>query len=579
MQIRHGFFSLLVVASLIAGCMPSKVLLVPDAETYTVVPAGQGVVAFQLIDTDSGIPLEYLTIAPKDVNEADENKFIQIEVLKVSDGGAHTYVGVVPAGQYSINQFMGTMVQGQLIFRRTVPSDPSFGTFAVQPGMMTNLGTALYYAKPNGPLYEHVLVRHGDFGEAAELVRRDFSELSGSIANIDSPIRWDEDGYADERFNQYLNVVQNPLSLGRWQLLGEELVVLSQAGAMLRASSSGEWAQDFVETDFPLLMIDRNAGGEELVCAEGAYLFHKSSADAEWQALQLPENANLIAARIDDGGNIHIVDRKQTALTVYERPAGEQSSWSATMVYRQKSAWVSPQQDRANQEAIAAAAAGKEPVKQRRTPGELEGVSAAIIEDKLVVIEDGVTWSIDAATRQASKVKTPKKFIRVVDTGNGVLGSWESSIVDDGLDRYHWAPALSGPWQPIKYEYDRCPGEAVRAGRDIVCADEKTRKYTSVRFFDEPMIMDNGHMYAIARTSAPIMPVEAALVVSDDEGDSWKSVSNDEALLEMLLRCQALLPGTTDQELTIGCDTTDGKIYSFDLSSQAFTLRRTPAEF
>ncbi len=542
-------------------------------------------IALQLIDTDRGLPLELLTLAPKDVNEADDKKFIQIAVRRVSDHGTHTYIGVVPAGQYSISKFSGDEVRGQFYITRSIPVEPSFGTFRIEPGRLTNLGSAHYYAKPRARLYEHMMVRNGDFAGATSIIREDLTNLAQGIDNLDAPISWDEDGYVDERYDRYLSVVQNPLFLGRWQRLGTELVVLSSAGAMLRADRADNWASDFVESDYPLLMIDRNAGGNQVAITDGSGLFSKSSTSDTWEQIPVPDGADLIAIRIDSAGKIYVIDRQQTSLVVHESSSVADPDWTATMVYRQKTGWLAADADRAMQPVTEPKAQEErpedgDPPRREKIRGVIRTVSARLIGDSLVVFEGGSTYVVDVQAKTATKLETPKKFEDIVEAGGMLVGVWKSMLSESDIPRYYWAEDLAGPWKAVKIEYDVCPGEARRAGRDIVCADDKTRKYKGIRFLGEPILAGNGKMYAtmqMASTmSMAMFAPDAMLGVSENGGARWKMINDNS---ELLSRCRTILPGLSEDELIIACDSTDGKIYSFNLDTREYTLQREPADF
>jgi len=559
------------------GCVESKVLTVPRAETYESVPANSGVVVVRIVDASSTrYPINFLTLAPKDVFDAEENKFSRIEASNelLSGGSSTVYVAVLPAATYSLSEISSFYIVGERLYFNAVSATPTFGTFKVVPNRLTNLGTIIYYPKPDGDQYSEVLVRNDSFDDAGAYLNEVYPKLAGNLLSTDGTLAWDEDDYQSERQSQYLSVVQNPIAFDRGRLYEDEVVFLARAGALLRRDNRGNWTLDAVESDLNLLGFDKNRQGDEVASGEFGTLFYKPNGAAEWTSMKLPTvTASVTGVALDDSGRIFAYVADSKSVTLYSTQASTSSDWQALLYYRSDRDWVTPQRD-------AAITAGYDKYQEEtgsRPKRQHDLVEPAFfkLDGRQYFIERNKLFQIDPEQPSGTRVRL-KFSIKELAPFRDQLTAIHKPRSGGGW-LYSTGSDFDGKWVSIRRDLDRCPG--LRPDRDsVVCPDRPVRKLVTHNHIGVPRFVSPTLAFSILKNaSRPLKKSDKKfLAKSEDGGRTWVSLEGQEDFPQY---CNQMLPLNDDEKLLIGCSGTTGKIYEFDIASATWSLVREPNAF
>ena len=67
------------------------------------------------------------------------------------------------AGSYSLHSIRAFHTRGDFWYERWAGADAQFGTFDVKPGQVTDLGTIIYYPKPEKDKYIKCIAENNSF--------------------------------------------------------------------------------------------------------------------------------------------------------------------------------------------------------------------------------------------------------------------------------------------------------------------------------------------------------------------------------------------------------------------------------
>ncbi len=571
----HRAGLILICCLAIASCIPSKINVIQSADKFETLPVDSGLVVARVVDSGGNrVPLNYLTLAPKDVLQAEENKYVRIPATTQDIGGLSYFVGVVEANQYSLSDLYGLAWYGDYSLSRYVSIDPTFGTFAVRPGQVTNLGTLIYYPKPDGDVYHDFLVRNDSFDEAPKILGRDYDALASRVSNLSEPLTWDEDDYADERWSNYLSAVQNPITFDKSIQFDDELVVMSRVGSLLRYEDGGSWRVDGIDSDLSILMIDRNSSGDEAISGQGGELYWRPAGEAEWQKIKPPlDYATLRSVQIDDARHLHVFSESLKEISLFTANAEPDPEWTQNLVFRTDRLWVSPSRDReiSTQAANDAAESGR----KRSTTKELEDVSFLRSNGQVLITVQGRLFEINPVTSQATTIDPGFNIASIEKRGNQYVSRVASGFWTTGqIASYRASSDLDGKWQKIPLRLDQCPDEELPDGKNR-CPVAKVVKFRSATLMDEPYYLENGDAIALMQHS----------MRSNRSGTFFARLASDKHWVEIVTEqeapkyCNRILGQRGEFEVLVGCSGTTGKIFAFDYATGNFELLREPASF
>lgn len=561
----------LAMLAVLGACVESKVNVVLDAETLEFIPPGNGVVIVRVVDASgSPYPVNHVTFAPQDVFEAAENKFVRINAASDSgfEGGVTSsqYVGVFESGEYSLSDLYSYHFFGEFYFQNMISVSPTFGTFAVQPGKVTNLGTVIYYTKPEGDRYSDVVARNDSFDTAIDYLKANYRAVADDVTNLDSPLGWTADDHESDRYTHYLSVVQNPVAFGETILFDDETVILAKAGTMLRSDNDGSWSFDAVESDLNLLGFDKNDRGDEVVAGEFGTVFFRSSQNQQWTRMMPPETgATIHSIVVNNQQQVFAYVEREREVLLYQGELSADPRWRAVLSYRNIRGW----------QPVSAATQSESSTSGKR----VSNVNYARIDGAYYFIEGGKLFAMNFAGLEWSPVNIGFRisglapFRRRLTAYSGA-NRWNLRAV------YRTGSELGADWNRITGRLDRCPNEPKTSG-SVACPESRIERYRNFQHKSDPYFVSRTEGYSIMQHLATASKARGALddpflVKSTDGGGTWFRF---EPADELPGYCTRLLPTRKDGTLLVGCHGTSGRIYELDIERLTYKTVREPSVF
>jgi photosystem II stability/assembly factor-like uncharacterized protein len=247
----------------------------------------------------------------------------------VSDGGTYTlsrrtpgivrtgvFTGVLPPGRYRVSRFETI----GLNFKRWVDIPSAFGTFTVQAGQLTDLGTLVYV--PSGGA-KVLFARTSSEADTRELVAAAYPKLAATV--LQRPIlEWDTSANAADLAKGFAAMrarvapINNPLVAPSGAVYAG-----SALGQVLARSDQGAWRQFDTGTAREILTVTEDgpailAGGEE------GFLVRSADSGRSWQRLTSPDRGAILHIVRRPNAGLMLVSLYERTLTVWEQ-SGE--SW------------------------------------------------------------------------------------------------------------------------------------------------------------------------------------------------------------------------------------------------------------
>lgn len=281
----------LMFVSLITGCA-SSVDIAKQLNEQQVMPSQEGVVVARVINTTSyPLPMNQLFFNLKTVNASEETKPIIAYAQDKPVGDSTLFAVTLPPGEYALGAVTSFASNGNFFYRRGTRLDPEFGVFKVKAGEVTDLGTMVYYPKPQDERYKDIVARVPET-ENGRVLERYFPKFAVAQDKI---ISWDEDELEEQRFLTYASIAQNPVNFGKIiEAPDDTLYLLGKLGVIL-VYKKGEFDILAVDTDLALNDLAANQAGDIITGGHEGSLFFlsASSNNGEWQRIDIPENATV----------------------------------------------------------------------------------------------------------------------------------------------------------------------------------------------------------------------------------------------------------------------------------------------
>jgi len=279
MLINGSRSSLIIVVLLLVGGCASQVNMHDVLSAKTELQSNQGVVVARVVNAGSyPLPFNQLTITPENVNKSDKIKPERLSALS-KGRGVMVFASSINAGNYALNSIRAFHSNGDFIYSRFVGADAKFGLFEVKPGQVTDLGTLVYYPKPQGEKYVDLLVRTEE-PTPGEVLKTYFPFFQ---YNEEEVLGWNDDGNTEQRQDLLVSIAQNPIRFNRRYLAPDNTVyLLGPLGVMVKRTVDGEYELDAVDTNLDLRSIVQNTRGDLVVGGEEGVLFYKPVNSDSW---------------------------------------------------------------------------------------------------------------------------------------------------------------------------------------------------------------------------------------------------------------------------------------------------------
>lgn len=334
----HRFCALFFITGvlLLTGCA-GQVNMRPTLTPETQLSASEGLVVARIINASAyPLPFNYLTVTPENLNENSKVKPERLSSLPYPSDTTTVFASPLKQGSYALSSIMAFHMRGDYWYSRGAGADAKFGTFDVKPGQVTDLGTIVYYPKPQEDRYMDTLLR------VPEPTLGEVLEHYFPFYNFDPALTttWNEDGTEDERQNLFVSIAQNPVTYReRYEAPDGTLHFLSSLGVIMTRSPQGEWSLDAVDTNLPLNSIAQNANGDVLVGGSGGKVFFKASGD-DWQDISLSSHHQNIMHVSFTEGMPEVISATETQVSVYRAQDPSELSWSTLNTFSTLNGWL-----------------------------------------------------------------------------------------------------------------------------------------------------------------------------------------------------------------------------------------------
>lgn len=356
-NIQSAFFrlSLIVLCLYLAACA-GQVNMRPAITADSVVAPDAGIVVARVINASGGgLPFNQLTITPDNVNASSEIKPERLLSLKPLMNGNTVFASAIKAGHYSLASLRAFYSNGNGWYSRFASTTPELGTFEVKAGSVTDLGTLIYYPKPQDDKYIDLVLRAPET-EPGDVLAKYFP-FYNTLYNSQETIGWLPDDSQDERETRFISVLQNPITYTD-HIKGPDgsLYFLGKLGVIVKRDASGIWSLDAVDTLLDLTTLAVNHRGDLVVGGAEGRLFVKP-VDQPWQDHSLGHSFHIEHLQFPDDETIELLASKGAALFVYRTVDFKQGiQWSELNSYSRHQGWesteIAPKEDANSQKKL-----------------------------------------------------------------------------------------------------------------------------------------------------------------------------------------------------------------------------------
>lgn len=547
------------------GCgTASRVNTLPTLTNKTILSENQGIVIARVINASGNpLPFNQLTLTPDNINESDKIKWQELQSLNPQMNGSTIFGAPVKAGAYSLNSISTYYSNGAYWYSRFARADPKFGTFEVKPNQVTDLGTIIYYTKPQDDRYLELLV-HLPEAELGEVLDKYFSFYTYDKNNI---LGWTEDGLEDERESLFLSVAQNPITFNKTYLSPDKsLYFLGNFGMVVKRTNFGDWELDAVDSNLKINAIAENKSGDLAIGGGEGRLFWKRLG-TQWQDISLGHEYQIVDLAFYDEKTLTMLAKNKTELLVLTTTTDSDTfEWQEINRYDSIKGWK-------NSDITPTDTKRKNPKPVKR----ISSVSLSKIGDQDYVriatrkIDAGPVFSetiqnmykFDQKNWFVSKLENELEVTAAIDAGATKLGLKEPGFWSwSGATTYYRYIERSDSWDKINTQVVKCSDGNLITEKG--CANKKSKskqKKQSFNFRSVPWFKDELQAIAIVSFSdfdfwSGERSKETKIISTADGGKSWIDTGN-ELPKEY---CSHLVTQVSDR-LLVGCQGASGDFF------------------
>ncbi|WP_045856296.1 beta propeller repeat protein [Teredinibacter purpureus] len=532
---------LTLMTLILSGCAVSGVNFSPALTKDSVIDNTQGVVTVRVVNAGTiPLPFNFLTVVPENLNESEEIKAVSLESIANTVGDSSMFTSQVPAGNYTVSSIRGYYALGEYWYSRWVNGDVTLGTFTVEPGKTTDLGTLIYYPKSQGEKYLNTLIRSPG-SNTESLVNTHTPFLTYDAQNI---LSWNDDEREDERYATYASTVQNPVVYNRRYIARDNSVYfIGKLGFILQRDASGEWHEDAVDTDGDLNAIAKNLSGDIAVGGEGGTLYLKRAGSDHWDASVLDAVSTISDLFFTDDGNVDVVLWNKNSVRVQRVNVNGGYEQQLLAQFKPAYGWYSSENIRVT------------PFGKNGPPrypqnysinyvytetmgdqslifvGEKEGYGGTVspltsVSKRTAIRFDPNTWNLNVFEEFGEGVD------RVLDAGAIKLGIKEAGFWSwTGKDTYLRFDEAKRDWIKVITKIDRCPSLPSNSSHCRLGGKTIVRNL-SFNFLGIPVFTDNLNATAFVRLSTSTSGPEGdqpdlAILSTKDGGATWRYVAEE----------------------------------------------------
>jgi hypothetical protein len=548
---------------LLAGCA-GQVNMLPTLTPETIVQPSQGVVVVRIINTSSyPLPFNQITFAPENLMESSKIKADRALSLTPKMNGSTVFSAPINAGKYALSSIRSFHARGDYLYSRWASTDAKFGTFVIEPGKVTDLGTIIYYPKPEKDKYFDILLLapHTQKGEVLD------SDFSFFKYDKDQLLGWNLDERDEERESLYSSVAQNPITFNSRYLAPDGAVYfLGKLGVILKRTAQGDWELDAIDSNFDLNTMAQNKRGDIIVGGAEGQLFLKTVGN-EWKNISLDPKNQVEQLFFYDEDRVDMISKTTLELSISRANITQQNvEWRELNQFSSQKLWYN--------------SLSKEPTSSKRSKPKTKRISHANISqvgmshfisismqslDANPAFFDGTTeiFGYNPDNWQVYEPELAPEFTLIVNAGATKVGITEAGFWSwSGRPTYKKYNQESDSWSEIVTVAYKCKDGPLAYSQS--CKTDKKNKEI-FNFRSVPLFKNAQDVVAIVSFSdfnfwSGQRSSETKILTSNDGGTSWEDTGN-----ELPVKYCATIVTEVADRLLISCDGVTGDFYeSFD---------------
>lgn len=529
---------LALIAMFLSGCA-GDVNMLPTLSKKSKISNEQGIVVVRVVNASSyPLPFNQVTITPKNVNESKKIKPSRLQAIASSTTNSTIFSAPVKSGSYALDSIRAFHIRGDYWYSRWAGADAKFGTFNVEPGKITDLGTIIYYPKPQEDKYLNTVLRTPE-AAPADVLTTYFPFYS---FNENQVIQWTNDEFQDERDALFSSVAQNPVTFKMDYLAPDNSVYfIGKLGVILKRTQHKEWELDAIDTNLDLSAIVQSTSGELAVGGDEGVIFYKKL-DGEWQDISVSKTQKVEELYFDNKGALEAITRTEDKLYIYEKQVNALDlPWIIKATFTSNQGWkdnegnklltdieTKPKKKKASKaKRIVSVTTQRQDDKNIITLA-LQSMSANIVFGG----GDRTSYKFSPQTWQVSLYENDEKISRTFQAGATTLGIeyagfWSLS----GRPTYFKKDTATQAWKKIATVVKTCKEGYTASGKVCVADNGKraTIKQTSdsFSFTSIPWFSSNTKATAIASFSdysfwSGKRSNETKIIQTNDGGATWE---------------------------------------------------------
>lgn len=565
------FVFLAGILIVLSGCS-SQVLMLNTLNSKTVLEPEQGLVVAKFVNAGPyPLPFNQLTIAPENLNESKKIKPERLQALGNSTFSGSVFSSPVKSGKYSVSSIRAFHSVGDGWYSRFLSPQSDFGTFQVQPGKVTDLGTIIYYPKPQGDRYVHVFLRLPP-SVPGDTVKTYFPFYEFTPENV---LSWDNDDREDERQSLYVSVATNAVDYKIDYLAPDDSIYfLAKLGVILERKNNGEWALDAVPTDYDLNAIVKDENGSLVVGGDEGRVYLKLK-NNDWLDISLDKTKQVMALLLNKHGYLDVITRNTKHIFV-----DRVNILSNDKIYKRMASFDSFNgwhDSEGNIQAVSIKKSSSGELKKKRVQKYRFIKSAEILKEKhkITITTRSMspdshfsptktkTFKYDPNTWEVSKYEESEPFSLVRDAGFLTLGVKESGyyVFSKGSNTEN-----KNEWIKLSKKIRTCAKGTTLKGKKCFYErkKKKDRKFFMAKvkvfnFATIPWFKDENNGVAIAyfyKGDGPNRTTDTKILKTEDRGKTWL-ITDHELPFEY---CDTLVSEVKDR-LLLSCEGVSGDFY------------------
>ena len=569
-------FSRLLVAictiAVLGGCA-GGVNMAPTLSAKTNVTPEQGVVVARFINTSAyPLPFNFLTISPKNVNESDKIKPLRLTMLDTVITDSTIFAAPVEAGSYSLDNMYSFHSRGDYWYSRWAATNANLGTFEVKPGQVTDLGTIIYYPKPQEDKYSDEFSRIPS-ANPAEVLQQFFPFYDLQETEV---LGWNEEGLDDDLQDKFVSIAQNPITYDEsYKTRNGDVYFLGKLGVIVKRTADGDWDLDAVDTIVDMNTMVETATGHHLLAGNEGKVFFKAFGTQEWRDVSLSPNLSIDQLYVYDGDYVDALTRTDKKVEVYRANTNDSElTWQLMASYGRDRLWRDGNGE--VQADFVVNNKGKNTTKVKPTKKKFTRVSfddpnnpgQLVVElalNSVEVVFDNTSsqnFNIDLSTWEVTNTSSNQEFSRIINAGHTKVGVVEAGYWSwTGRPDYYVFDKALNDWVEMSSRIYTCDKHFTLSSDKKACiADENSEKAGAKAKLPEK---DNFSFVTVPwfesaekATAIVVFDTERVVVHTQDQGKTWDVVES-----ELPNKYCSTFVGDIEDTLLLSCNGSTGEFY------------------